>query len=107
MRVNPQIQSYWSEQSTLWESSGLAQRKFCEQQGLAYKQFIYWRERLNRKKAINSELRLLKVSTTRLPSKAIAEPSSCLDTGIKLYIKDEADISKASALIQLLGGGAR
>ena len=34
-------QAYWSEQNTQWESSGLAQQKFCEQQGLVYKQFVY------------------------------------------------------------------
>ncbi len=39
--------SYWSEQNAQWESSGLGQKKFCEQQGLVYKQFVYWRGRLN------------------------------------------------------------
>ena len=102
-------QAYWSEQNTAWESSGLAQQTFCEQQGLVYKQFVYWRGRLNKNKSGTTEPKLLKVSTTPthpLPP-AIAEPESCLEvilpTGIKLYLKEEADISKASALIQLLG----
>jgi hypothetical protein len=38
----------------------------------------------------------------------IAEPTSSLEVilpnGIKLYIKSEADVNKAGALIQLLGG---
>jgi hypothetical protein len=103
-------QAYWLEQNTQWESSGLAQQKFCEQQGLVYKQFVYWRGRLNRNKTIKAEPKLLKVSTApvRQLSQSIAEPASCLEvilpTGIKLHIKVEADISKASALIQLLGG---
>jgi hypothetical protein len=110
MSMSSNRQAYWSEQNSLWESSGLAQPKFCEQQGLIYKQFVYWRGRLNKKTAKKAEPRLLKVSTTpaRELSQAKAAPASCLEvilpTGIKLYIKAEADIIKASALIQLLGG---
>lgn len=110
MSTSTKRQAYWSEQNTQWESSGLAQQKFCEQQGLVYKQFVYWRGRLNRNKVMNAEPKLLKVSTTpaRELFHVIAEPASCLEvilpTGIKLYIKSEADISKASKLIQLLGG---
>ena len=103
-------QAHWLEQNTLWESSGLSQQKFCEQQGLVYKQFIYWRGRLNRSNALNAERKLLKVSTipaSQLP-RAKAAPVSCfeviLPAGIKLHIKSDADISKASRLIQLLGG---
>ena len=102
-------QAYWTEQSSLWESSELSQRKFCEQQGLRYRQFIYWRNLLNESKKSSSKPKLLKISTTRtsLKSYAIAEPDSGLEvilpTGIKLYIKAEADISKACGLIHLLG----
>jgi hypothetical protein len=111
MNQSKKNQAYWSEQNTLWESSGLGQQKFCEQQGLVYQQFVYWRGRLNRNKAVKkAEPRLLKVSMppTYQLSQTITELTSCLEvilpTGIKLYIKDESDISKASALIQLLGG---
>ncbi|BCA94335.1 hypothetical protein TUM19329_24880 [Legionella antarctica] len=109
MSMSSNRQAYWSEQNSLWESSGLAQPKFCEQQGLVYKQFVYWRGRLNKKISGNAEPKLLKVSTTpaRELSQVKAAPTSCLEvilpTGIKLHIKTEADISKASALIQLLG----
>jgi hypothetical protein len=97
------------EQSSLWESSGLSQRKFCAQGGLSYRRFIYWRNLLNERKSSPSKPTLLKISTTRTSLKpyAIAEPDSGLEvilpTGIKLYIKVEADISKASELIHLLG----
>lgn len=99
-------QAYWLEKNTLWQSSGLSQHQFCEQHGLVYGQFVYWRGRLNRNNAMNTEAKLLRVSTT--PSQAIAEPTSCLEVilpgGIKLYIKSDADIGKATMLIQLLGG---
>ena len=110
MSKSPKSQAYWSEQNILWESSGLAQQKFCEQQGLVYKQFVYWRGKLNRNKAIKAEPKLLKVSMApaRQLSPVIAVPAPCLEvilpSGIKLHIKEEADISKASMLIHLLGG---
>ena len=102
-------QAYWTEQSSLWESSKLSQRKFCEQQGLNYRQFIYWRNLLNERKSSSSKPKLLKISTIQTSQKsyAITKPDSGLEvilpTGIKLYIKAEADISKASELIHLLG----
>lgn len=110
MSKHTKRQAYWSEQNNLWESSGLPQQKFCEQQGLVYKQFVYWRGRLNRHTAIKAEPKLLKVSTplTCPPPQSIAETASYLEvilpTGIKLQIKSLADVGKASALIQLLGG---
>lgn len=109
MIKNTKSQVYWSEQNALWESSGLAQQKFCEQQGLVYKRFVYCRGRLN-SAAVKGEPKLLKVSTkeVRASHEVISDEFSCLEvilpTGIKLRIKTQADISKASRLIQLLDG---
>lgn len=101
--------SYWSEQNAQWESSGLAQKKFCEQQGLVYKQFVYWRGRINEQTMVKKEPKLLKVSPIpEQQQKILIEPQSSLEvilpTGIKLHIKRESDISKACGLIKLLGG---
>lgn len=104
------LHTYWSEKNTQWESSGISQQKFCEQHGLVYAQFVYWRGRLKQTNCNNSEPKLLKVSMSRSEQRPllIAEASSCLEvilpTGIKLYIKETADIRKAGALIHLLGG---
>ena len=103
-------QAYWIEQSSLWESSGLPQKKFCKQAGLSYRQFIYWRNLLNEGKCSPSKPKLLKITTTEAALKSstiIGEPDSGLEvvlpSGIKLYIKIDADIKKACGLIQLLG----
>lgn len=100
--------AYWSEQNSLWESSGLAQQAFCEQQGLVYKRFVYWRGRLNANKLEKTEPKLLRVSIApirQIPH--VAAVVSCLEvilpTGIKRNIKTEADIGKACTLIHLLG----
>jgi hypothetical protein len=108
MTKRTQGTAYWSEQNCLWETSGLTQPTFCEQQDLSYKQFVYWRGRLKRKNTLPGKPKLLKVSATPQLSGGKAAPASCLEvilpTGIKLHIKTEADICKASALIQLLSG---
>lgn len=106
---------YWSNLNALWESSGLPQQKFCEQEGVKYKQFVYWRGRISAKhssKRPESKPRLLKVSIPPVSESAptISELPSRLEvvmpTGVKLYIKTESDISKAGALIKLLGGAS-
>lgn len=104
-------QGYWREQSNLWESSGLSQKKFCKQTGLSYRRFVYWRNLLKEDKNHSSRPKLLKISTTgvELKPSSIVEASPGLEvvlpTGIKIYIKVEADISKASGLIHSLGVG--
>ncbi len=103
-------QAYWTEKNRQWESSCISQQQFCEQQGLNYRQFVYWRGLLNEPKTSVCEAKLIRVSTTPacLKPHTITEPDSSLEvilpTGIKFYIKTESDISKACALIQLLGG---
>ena len=110
MSTQAKKQEYWSEQNQLWQSSTLSQQKFCEEQGLSYRQFVFWRGHLKAQKLDCSEPKLLKISTevARPKSMAISEPSSNLEvilpSGVKLYIKSEADINKAGALIRLLGG---
>jgi len=102
--------SYWSELNTQWESSGLPQHKFCEQQGVTYKQFVYWRMQIIKNgKPQSPKPKLLKVSTPASPEFLIPpiEPPSMLEvlmpTGVKIYIKTDADVNKASALIKRLG----
>ena len=102
--------AYWSEQNNEWELSGLGQQKFCEQRGLSYRKFVYWRGLIRGGKSSDSKPKLLKISTRTdgLKQQAISEPDLGLEvtlpTGIKLCIKTDVDIRKASALIQLLGG---
>lgn len=107
--------SYWSNLNALWESSGLPQQKFCEQEGVKYKQFVYWRGRISAKhsgKRHESKPRLLKVSiplvSESAPTTSEVPPrlEVVMPTGVKLYIKTETDISKAGALIKLLGGAS-
>ncbi len=39
-------QSRWLQHVIAWETSGLSQADFCQQQQLVYGTFVYWRHRL-------------------------------------------------------------
>lgn len=110
MKARSETIAYWSEQNTLWESSGLAQAEFCQQQGLGYKRFVYWRGRIvNQDMPQVTKPKLLKVTVAGVTkdSQTTATPTSSLEvilpTGVRLYIKAESEISHAVALIKLLG----
>ena len=111
MRPSTQIEAYWSEKNLQWESSGLSQQKFCEQHGLVYAQFTYWRGRLKQNKSPHREPKLLNVLIPSLPPRPaiVTQTASRLEvvlpSGIKMYLKEEEDIARASAFIKLLGIG--
>ena len=41
-------QTLWTKRIADWQSSGLSQGVFCEQHGLTYTTFVYWRGRLKK-----------------------------------------------------------
>ena len=104
--------SYWSRLNSLWESSGVAQKKFCSEQGVDYNQFVYWRSQVLKK---DNQLAVKpKLMTVVTPYKAPQSNSSLssaqqpsvleviLPSGIKLHIKTPSDIDKASSLLEQL-----
>lgn len=46
MTFEPNKQAYWTEHFHRWESSGVNQRDYCRQEGLAFSSFSYWRHRI-------------------------------------------------------------
>jgi len=108
--------AYWTKLNSLWEASDLSQEKFCAEQGVVYKQFVYWRSRvLNRDKQASNQPNLLCVAPlpqqTTQPSMTAQSPETLkalevsLPSGVVLHIKSTSDIGKASALLKQLGGG--
>jgi len=107
--------SYWAKLNSLWETSGLSQEKFCVEQGVVYKQFVYWRARVLRQdKQVSKQAKLLCVvppqqaaqpSLTTQPPEAPQALEVSLPSGVVLHIKSTSDIGKASALLKQLGGG--
>ena len=44
----------WEQLMEQYKASGLKQRTFCEQHGLAYSTFCYWRKRLHQSASIGN-----------------------------------------------------
>jgi hypothetical protein len=47
-------QADWEQLMAQYEAGGLKQRAFCEQHGLAYSTFCYWRKRLRQSTTIEN-----------------------------------------------------
>lgn len=44
---------YWWEQIRGWEESNSTQKNYCIEHRLSYSQFIYWRNRIKKSKAVD------------------------------------------------------
>ena len=44
--------AFWRRQWAAWPSSGLGQRAYCQQQGLSFSAFRYWRNRVKEELAV-------------------------------------------------------
>jgi len=51
--------SGWEQLMAQYEASGLKQRTFCEQHGLAYSTFCYWRKQLRQSSSIENHFEYL------------------------------------------------
>jgi hypothetical protein len=46
MRIDDERQAFWRRHWAAWQSGGLSQRAYCQQQGLSFSAFSYWRSRV-------------------------------------------------------------
>ena len=61
--------SEWSQIMTDFEASGLTQRRFCDERGVAYSSFCNWRKRLIQENAPSSLIELpLELNLAKTPS---------------------------------------
>jgi putative transposase len=70
----------WEALMARYEISGLTQREFCAQQGLAYSSFCYWRKRLRTIEAVENKAPPL-IELPSLPSSELRPWRIELDLG--------------------------
>ncbi len=85
--VRTDKQTLWTKRIADWKSSGLSQGVFCEQHGLTYTTFVYWRGRLKKHEARGDAtpvnffpVRLKQASQTSLTLKLNGRHSIEIDT---------------------------
>lgn len=50
-------EEYWQQQIQGWEASNHTQKDYCIENQLSYSQFVYWRNRLNKKSKFSGSSR--------------------------------------------------
>jgi len=72
--------SAWEQLMSQYEASGLSQRTFCEQHGLAYSTFGYWRKQLRQSASVEKSSAAL-VELPMFPLEPAADWRVELDLG--------------------------
>ncbi len=66
---------YWTEHIKNWQASGLAQRAYCEREGLKWPMFDYWRRQLLAKASVVKLAKKKSIGTlTLVPVRVAGKP---------------------------------
>ncbi len=87
----------WAEIIKGWEGSGLAQRAYCTQNGIAISAFLYWRKRLKR---IRNKATFVKVSAKRQTIKN--KSHLFIKGGVRISFKKGTDIKLLARIIEVI-----
>jgi hypothetical protein len=93
---------YWQDQIKKWQASHLSQSAFCNQTGIKFSTFSYWRSVLSPDRKIN-QFAAIKVINEDVPMKRNRSIKIKLSTGHLVYIPLEMGINEIAKLIDLLG----
>jgi hypothetical protein len=76
---------YWRQHMTAWQTSCLSGQRFCQQQQLNYRQFVYWRQKF-RTATDNQSPGFAKVTTPATVVTASAELTLSLPNGLVISV---------------------
>ncbi|CUB06873.1 IS66 family insertion sequence element accessory protein TnpA [Marinomonas fungiae] len=88
MNANSALNQAWADHIEKWRASGLSIKAFCEQEGLVYHQFSYWRQKFSPSTNSTTGSKLVPVSlaTPFMPSSnlEILLPNGMIIRGVSL-----------------------
>jgi len=99
--------AYWREVFEEWSSSGISQRQFCEERGIAYSTFCYWRGQVlrDRGEEITSSLFLPVEVKPPVASSPSQDYEVCLENGVRIRVPPDFEGDSLLRLIRLLRSG--
>ena len=101
MNANSALNQAWADHIEKWRASGLSIKAFCEQEGLVYHQFSYWRQKFSPAADSTTGSKLVPVSLATPPM-----PSSNLEillpNGVIIRGIDVTNVSLVSHLVAAL-----
>lgn len=86
---------YWQEHQDKWVRSGLSQAKYCEQEGIKFSSFCYWRTRILSEEAPKPTLRFSTLESPKTLDKPHVTPSiqMAFPNGLRIGIDNNVDTS--------------
>lgn len=101
MSTNTVLNQTWAAHIEKWRSSGLSAKAFCEQEGLVYHQFGYWRQKFSSADDSPTESKLVPV-TLATPSKQTSDLEIVLPNGVVIRGIDARNVSLVTSLVDAL-----
>jgi hypothetical protein len=95
---------YWWGVFEEWSSSGLSQRRFCEERGISFSTFCYWRRRLRGDNEVESPP-FIPVEVRSPPQSSHASQYEVrLEDGVRIRVPFDFERESLIRLIGLLRG---
>lgn len=94
---------YWRAVSKEWSSSGLSQRRFCEDREISCSTFTYWRRRLRDESEVESPPPFIPVEIRgSIQSRRSSQYEVRLKDGVRIRVPFDFEAESLSRLIRLL-----
>jgi hypothetical protein len=103
---NPSKSDYWNLHMEKWKHSKLKQQTYCEQAGISYTTFVYWRGLLLSRSPKTKKEKFVPIKIMPDKSSIQNAPQAIqvkLLSGHIVYIPSTLGIQEIAALIKLLG----
>lgn len=101
MNKNTALNQTWAAHIEKWRASGLSAKAFCDQEGLVYHQFGYWRQKFSSADDSPTESKLVPV-TLATPSKQASDLEIVLPNGVVIRGIDARNVSLVTSLVDAL-----
>lgn len=101
MSTNTVLNQAWAAHIEKWRSSGLSAKAFCEQEGLVYHQFGYWRQKFSSADDTPTGSKLVPVALAT-SSKQTSDLEIVLPNGVVIRGIDASNIPLVTSLVAAL-----
>ncbi|MCA9413976.1 MAG: hypothetical protein KC944_22370 [Candidatus Omnitrophica bacterium] len=94
---------HWRGVFEEWSASGLSQRGFCEERGISFSTFCYWRRRLRGESEVESQSPFIPVEIKDpLQPRHPSQYEVYLEGGIRIRVPSDFESESLSRLVGLL-----
>lgn len=102
MNTNTALNQTWAAHIEKWRLSGLSAKVFCEQEGLVYHQFGYWRQKFSGTDVTSIGSKLVPVTMTTESRHISTGLEIILPNGMVIRGIDESNASIVAGLVASL-----